>query len=346
MRRGRIAALRLLALAALLASPAAAQSAGDAVTSRAVIFMYSRFGEDAYPSSSIRLDLFEAHLQELKGGGYHVMPVPEIIAAIAAKRPLPENTVGITIDEAYRSVYTQAWPRLKKAGFPFTLFVATDSVDRGRGDTMSWNELRELAESGVTIGSLTASHPHLIEEDRAFSVGQILRANERFKSELGSAPTLFAYPYGEYTPELKKLVGALGFKAAFGQQSGVANSRQDSMELPRFAMNDAYGGIERFRTAAQALPLLVSNLQPDDMLLDDNPPELSFTVDPLMGDLSQLACFATGIGRASVIDAGQRRVEVRLAAPLPPGRVRLNCTLPAVDGRWRWFGAQFTAPDE
>jgi hypothetical protein len=95
-----------------------------------------------------------------------------------------------------------------------------------------------------------------------------------------------------------------------------------------------------------ALPLLVSNLQPDDMMLDDNPPEVSFTVDPLMGDLSQLACFATGIGRASVIDAGQRRVEVRLAAPLPPGRVRMNCTLPAADGRWRWFGAQFTAPDE
>ncbi len=41
---------------------------------------------------------------------------------------------------------------------------------------------------------------------------------------------------------------------------------------------------------------------------------------------------------------GARRFEVRLAEPFPPGRARVNCTLPGPAGRWRWFGMQFVVP--
>ena len=66
----------------------------------AVILMYHRFGDDRYPSTNVRLDQFESHLAELKSGGYHVLPVPEIVAAIRDGSPLPDRTVGITIDDA------------------------------------------------------------------------------------------------------------------------------------------------------------------------------------------------------------------------------------------------------
>ena len=35
------------------------------------------------------------------------------------------------------------------------------------------------------------------------------------------------------------------------------------------------------------------------------------------------------------------RVEGRLDTPLPPGRSRVNCTLPGPQGRWYWYGTQF-----
>ena len=38
---------------------------------------------------------------------------------------------------------------------------------------------------------------------------------------------------------------------------------------------------------------------------------------------------------------GPARVELRFTRAFPPGRPRLNCTLPAKQGRWRWFGTQF-----
>jgi hypothetical protein len=31
-----------------------------------------------------------------------------------------------------------------------------------------------------------------------------------------------------------------------------------------------------------------------------------------------------------------------MTKPIPPGRGRINCTIPTLDGRWRWFGWQFT----
>ena len=311
--------------------------------STAVIFAYQHFGDDSDPTSTISVEQFEAHLMELRNGGYTVLPVPEIVAALRDGRKLPDHTVGITIDDAHSSVYTIAWPRLRAAGLPFTVFVASETIESG-GARMSWDELRELADAGVTIGNQTASYAHLLEQDRTFVVGQILRAQDQLRSALGTAPTLFAYPYGEYSAALRDLVGHMGFDAAFGQQSGVAYAQADRFALPRFTLNDAFGSLERFRLSADALPLLVTEVTPADGVADGNPPHFGFTVDPAMGEIDQLACFASGLGRAQLENVGGRRVEVRLDEPLASGRTRINCTLPTTDGRWRWFGAQLSIP--
>ena len=110
-------------------------------------------------------------------------------------------------------------------------------------------------------------------------------------------------------------------------------------------MNEAFGSVDRFRLAASALPLPVSELTPEDPLLTVNPPALGFTVSDEVGDLSRLACFASGQGRAALERIDERRIEVRLRDPFPPGRARVNCTLPAAEGRWRWFGVQFVIPE-
>lgn len=347
MRGVILTAAAALAALAAFSGAAWAQSAGDRTIARAVIFAYSRFGEDALGVSSLRIDQFEAHLAELLAGGYAVRPLPEIVAALASNTPLPERTIALTIDETHRSVYTEAWPRLRRAGLPFTLFVATDTLDRQSVDAMSWSDLRDMASTpGVTIGSLGASHARLAIEDRAYVLGQMQRAADRLKAELDLTPTLAAYPYGESTPELAVILRQAGYVAAFGQHSGVANSRDDHMLLPRFAMNEAYGGIERFRLAADALPLIVADFTPERRVAVDNPPVIGFTVDALMGSLANLSCFASGVGRAQIAELGSRRIEIRLDQRVAPGRLRVNCTIPTAEGRWRWLGAQVSIRED
>lgn len=313
--------------------------------SAAVIFAYNRFGEDRTPSNSIRLDQFEAHLDDLRSGGYAVLPLPHIIDALRTGTPLPERTVAVTIDEASRSAYEQAWPRLRAAGIPFTLFVATDALDRGSPLHMTWDEVRELADGGVTIGGAGASTLSMALRPADDIGAELRRMTGRLRAELGRPVTLFAYPQGEYSPTLREAVGGIGVAAAFGLQSGVAYGGADRLALPRFVMNEAFGGVERFRLAANALPLPVSDVTPEDPVLSVNPPPLGFTVDAAVGDLSRLACFASGQGRTALEVIADERVEVRIEAPFPPGRARVNCTLPTAEGRWRWFGVQYLIPE-
>ncbi|EDP62194.1 Predicted xylanase/chitin deacetylase [alpha proteobacterium BAL199] len=306
----------------------------------ASVFMYHRFGESEWPATNIRLDQFDAHLEEIRAGGYTVLPLPEIMTRLRSSTELPDRTLGITIDDAYASVYTQAWPRLKKAGLPFTLFVSTDSVDRASPGYMTWDQVRELKSAGVTIGSQTASHPHLPDIEIEQVKIELDRAAQRIADETGERPTLFAYPYGEYGAAVQQVVAGRGYAAAFGQHSGVAHAGSDRFGLPRFALNETYGGVDRFRLTANALPLPVRDRVPADLVLQQNPPTFGFTVDPSIPDVDRIDCYASGQGRAKVEALGSR-VEVRLPEPFPAGRARINCTMPGPDGRWRWYGVQF-----
>ena len=310
----------------------------------AVIIMYHRFGEDSLPSTNIGIDQFEAQIEELVTGGYSVLPLPDIIAALRAGAPLPDKTIGITVDDAYSTVYEQAWPRLEAAGLPFTLFVSTDPVDAGVHGIMSWDQIRELADAGVTIGHHSAGHAHMAGRDRAVNAADITKASERFRSELGRNPELFAYPYGEYSLDLQDLIADQGFIAAFGQQSGVAHDAENIFVLPRFALNVSYGDIDRFKMITRTLALPVSDVTPMESLLGPNPPLIGFTVAEGLTRLDRLNCFASGQGAADIERLGERRIEVRLKAPFPPGRSRINCTMPGREGRFHWFGMQFITP--
>lgn len=343
-RRAAAWARRVLVAGALIAGllGPAAPTLAAADESGAAIIMYHRFGESDYPSTSITLEQFEAHIAELTSGGYTVLPVPEIVAAIAEGRALPDRTVGITIDDAYRSVYTEAWPRLRAAGLPFTVFVGTDALDQARPGYMSWDNLRELAAGGVTVGNHGATHAHMARLDPAAARGEIDRAARRFVAELGAAPTLFAYPYGEYSLALRTVVADAGFAAAFGQHSGAVGRTGDRFALPRYPLSERYGDLDRLRLVANSLPLPVSDVTPLDPMVrgPSNPPAYGFTVVAGLDRLSALDCFARG-NETRVERLGAGRIEVRFARPFAPGRHRVNCTMPGPDGRWRWLGRQF-----
>lgn len=316
---------------------------GEALAARsAVILMYHRFGESTYPTTNTTVEQLENHIAELNNGPYTVLPVPEIIGKIKRGENLPEYTIGITIDDAYKSVFDVAFPRFKAANLPFTVFVATGTVDQEISTIMSWKQISQMKEKGVTIGHHSVSHPHMHELSIATNQSEIRNASQRFEEMLGERPALFAYPYGEKSLEIQSLMKEVGFKAAFGQHSGAIDSSSDIFDLPRFSMNEKYGELERFRLVVQTLPIPAVDLTPMDTLItDNNPPAMGFTIASDIGDLKGLSCFVQGHENIQLEKLGSVRVEVRVQAPFKKGRTRLNCTIPGPDGRWRWFGRQF-----
>lgn len=312
----------------------------------AVVIMYHRFGEEDLPSTNIRMDQFEAHLKELQSGKYTVWALPKIINALRSGESVPDRVVGISVDDAFLSVYTRAFPLLKEAGLPWTLFIATNPIDRKLVDYANWDQIREMKAAGVTIGSQTHTHPHMAANSRAANVNDLEVSNRRFLEELGERPTLIAYPYGEGGVEVWDIAKEQGFEAGLGQHSGVMHPGSNFFYLPRFAMNEAYGDLDRFRMAANALPIPLSDVVPDDVVIREsaNPPLAGFTISTPIRGLDTLACYASHQGKVRLERLGDERFELRFDKPMPKGRTRLNCTMPAGDGRWRWAGRQFYRP--
>ncbi|UTW55085.1 polysaccharide deacetylase family protein [Kordiimonas sp. SCSIO 12610] len=320
----------------------------DAQTDESIVFLiYHRFGEDRYPSTNIRLDQFDAQIEELRSGDYTFMKMSDAVNRLLNKESVPEKAVVVTVDDAFKSVLTEAWPRLKQAGIPLTLFVSTDLVDKQTPGYLNWDEIRQLRSDGVEIGHHGAAHSHLLYEEGSGAQDDIERASKRFEDELGFIPGIFAYPYGEYDQGLINLIERLGFKAAFAQYSGAAPIGGNHYAIPRYPVNERYGNLDRFRLIAKSKALPVRDIIPTSVtLLDEqNPPSFGFTVDSSLTSLDNLACYPSHLGEAAkLIKLDGNRVEVRFNKPFPPGRNRINCTLPAGNGRWYWLGRYFLVP--
>ncbi|HIM71498.1 MAG TPA: chitin deacetylase [Alphaproteobacteria bacterium] len=308
----------------------------------AVALMYSRVG--ATDGATTNTEEFENHLSHLAANNYQVLPLPQIVAALQIGAAVPENAVAMTFDGGHISIYREVWPRLKVLGFSFTVFIATDVIDSGGDNVMSWDHVRELSSSGVTIGTLGGGYKHLVALDEDEATADITRANQRLMEEIGTAPELFAYPFGEYDADLQRTIARHGYSAAFGQHSSVIYGNADYMALPRFPLVGSYANMPRFRTVVDTLPLPVADVVPNDPVVTYNPPSLGFTVVGEVGPLENLACYLAPFGKLNIEQLGPARIEVRFPDALPTGRNRVNCTLPGPGGRWRWFGLQLLVP--
>jgi len=331
----------ILAALRLLSTPVFAFSADSAV-----ILQYHHFGAGTPASTSVTMDQFRGHLDYLKSGGFTVWPVEKIVARLQEGEALPERCVGITIDDAYTSVYERAFPLLRENGYPFTVFVTTEGVDKGFESYMTWDQMREMLSAGAAFGAHGHSHDYLVRrrpgeaggewEERVR--GDIALSVTRLREETGVSPPLFAYPYGEYDTALKGIVTGLGL-AGFAQQSGPLWKGSDFAALPRFPMAAGYADMAQFAVKAQSLPLPVVSALPDDPVLPpgEAPPVLRLTLEP--GDYARntLACFgAAGAG----IRASWEGLSLQITSPepLPAGRSKYTCTARHLsEDRYFWY---------
>jgi hypothetical protein len=191
------------------------------------------------------------------------------------------------------------------------------------------------------------SHDHLVRLRRGESMedweqrvaSEILQAQNRIHKELGIAPTLFAYPYGEYNTSLKALVRSMGL-VGFGQQSGPAWSGGNFGALPRFPMNALYASMRTFPTKVRTLPLPILSAEPQEPVVEDDvwQPTLALAFKPGVSAEKRLTCFVNGSPDVEYRWAdGGTVVEVTPKGVLQVGRNRYNCTLPGPQGRYHWY---------
>ncbi len=306
----------------------------------AVILSYGRIDEDFFPETNIRFEQFESHVREMIDEDYNVISLTDLIEAFETGTSLPEKTIAITFEGAYKSALDKAIPLLLDHGLPFTVFYASDSASANTAQYMNWSDLRALARNkNVALGLLPASYKHILDDDLTTIMRSVNKAKAAHRDYFKNEAPFFSYPFGEYTHALREKISSAGFKAAFGLQSGVAHHDDNLFSLPRFTMTEQHGGLERFRLVTRALPLPVHDIEPDGAILNTPPASIGFTIDEKL-KAEAISCFINTIGKVEFEAIGQR-IEIPMPDMSEDQRLRLNCTLPVSQDAWRWFGLLF-----
>jgi peptidoglycan/xylan/chitin deacetylase (PgdA/CDA1 family) len=300
------------------------------------VFLYHQVGE-ARASTSVDLAQFEAHLEVLSRGGFTVWPLERAVRDVLSGRPVPDRTVVLAVEDAHRSVLTRMLPRLEARGWPLTVFVSTDDVDRGARGRLGWRELRALRARGVSFANHTAGHARLTRRPREAEgpwrtrvSRDLLRAQARLEAELGEVPRFLLYPYGECDETLGTLVRQLGF-VGFGQQSGPLAPTSDPRCLPSFPLSRLHGSARAFREKAECLPVAVESFTRAGGVVT-----LSLAAGAPEPD--RISCFVAG-RPVKLWREAPRSWRIEVPARIP---VRLTCTAPTGEpGRFYWLGLPF-----
>ncbi len=303
--------------------------------------MYHRFNENKYPSTNVRMEVFDEQIKLIKKFGYKFYNPDLFISEF--DNPKKTKEILITIDDGFKSFYKEAWPYLKKNKIPFILFVSTEPV--GKNGYMSWDEIKEIEKSDIGfIGHHSHTHEYLIDMSEEEFINDIETATKIFKNKLGYVPKIFSYPFGEYSLYMKNYISE-HFEVAFGQHSGIIDINKDKFELPRFPINEKYGDLKRFESLINYAPLEYKSLKPEEKKINfkDNPPKLIVEFFKEQKNISKINCYSNDGGnwKKSNLIFEQQTMKINFDEKFLPRRGRINCSLND-NGKWRWFGTQFT----
>jgi peptidoglycan/xylan/chitin deacetylase (PgdA/CDA1 family) len=192
-----------------------------------VVLCYHRVSTAEPHRLAVSPDALESHLRVLLRR-YEPGTAADVVEGRA-------RVVHVTFDDAYRSIEA-ALPILERLHVPTTVFVCAGFADDGRPlriaelrddvdaapqewATLRWDELRELSERGVEVGSHTVSHAHLTRLGDDELERELRDSRAQIEDELGLGCPYLAYPFGEHDARVRRAAELAGYEAAFAVET-------------------------------------------------------------------------------------------------------------------------------
>ena len=232
----------LLALFLSIGRLSAAEPDADSTETGGTVLCYHIVESPQDPRMEISRETFLQQMRYLAMTGYTVVPLRDIYEyATGKKASLPRHAVAITIDDGWRSTYTEVFPEMKRRHFPFTVFLYPQIIGR-TAHAMTWKQVKEMADAGVDIESHSYSHPYLTQryhpelDDKQYSqwLSRELRDSKRtLERETGRTVSFLAYPYGEYDHHLLPRVASAGYEAALTCDYGHVKRGSNPLRMKR-----------------------------------------------------------------------------------------------------------------
>ena len=192
-------------------------------------------------------DSFERFISFLVDEGWRALSQDELFQMVQ-KRKWQKKCFHLTFDDTYDTVFTDAYPILKRYGIPFTMFVTKDLVDKDGYITME--HLKLLAKDLLcSIGGHGLQHLVFRNLSGEEMREQCLSERVWLEQMLPVKVETFAFPYGrvvEVSNSNRKMIRKMGFKMAFSAIEGSVRASWYTglYFIPRVNVSETF--VERF----------------------------------------------------------------------------------------------------
>ena len=116
--------------------------------------------------------------------------------------------LSFTFDDGFVDHFTLAGPMLEKHGLRGTFFIVVNWI--GKGNHLTWEQVKSLSERGHEIGSHSMRHWNLVtSSDNGDLVNlekEIVDPIGIIKEKIGVSPVTFAYPLNARNPQVQAMV--------------------------------------------------------------------------------------------------------------------------------------------
>ena len=219
------------------------------------VLMYHKIPDEA-PATEHRIfvtkENFAKHLAFFQSQQLTPITFQDYQDFASGRRPLaefPKRPIILTFDDGYVDNYTNLLPLMRQYGYRGVLYLLGDFELRHnawdlaanpaepRAELMSEAQKRAFVEAGWEIGAHTQTHPRLAAlPAAAAAAAEIAASKAELERRLGIEIQSFAYPYGDLSPETKRLVAEAGFRYAVATDSGGLHLEDDRLQIFRVNM--------------------------------------------------------------------------------------------------------------
>ena len=205
------------------------------------ILMYHRVDEAPGDRLVVTPEAFRAQMEWLRRREIRVVDLDTLVDSLQHPNG-GKGQIAITFDDGYADNHRFAWPILRSYGYPATVFVPATFIGTDRmipssrpGATptrlMNWEELKEMASGGFSIGSHALTHTRLTRMSLAQVRVEVTDSKKILEEKLGCSVDWFCYPSGAYSVEVVRLVQWAGYHGACSVRPG-----ENTAQTHRFAL--------------------------------------------------------------------------------------------------------------
>jgi len=236
------------------------------------ILMYHHIACYADNPYTVTPETFEAHMRALYESGFTAITLRQLVEFVDYGVPLPERPVVITFDDGYLSVYTYAFPVLKRYGMVATAFIIGEAVgtstykETGNPTIPKFCYLQAASMAGIVS---IQSHTYDMHQWAPFEEGRAreniliweweceneyeaaLRADHmKIKNEvyhhLSEVVFAVAFPHGVYDQLSLDILLSMGVRVTltteYGINSVIKGDPQSLLSLNRINIENHLGG--------------------------------------------------------------------------------------------------------